>query len=314
MKILITGSRGFIGGSFGRYVALLGHEVIGTGRGAAINDDWPGRYIQTDLSPAYFAEIVSEFKPDVLLHAAGSASVAASITDPMSDLHAAAGTCANVLEGVRRAGVRPLILIPSSAAVYGNPETLPVNEDASAQPISPYGFHKAVCELLAREYAECFGLDIIVCRFFSVFGLAQRRLLVWELYKQLAGGENAAWLEGTGAESRDFLHIDDVNTALLGLSEHRAPDQSGKHTVVNVGSGIETSVTLVAEQLRDLVAPQKEIRCRGVIRKNDPRRWCADISRLRAYLPSWQPGSLRERLALCVESWQQQAPLSQHGS
>lgn len=315
MKFLITGSRGFIGGSFGRYAARHGHQVTGTGRGAGPSNDWPGQYIQTDLAPTDVAEIVREFAPDVVLHAAGSASVASSQTDPISDWHAAAGTCANVLEGVRRSGLAPLILIPSSAAVFGNPDILPVPEDAPLQPISPYGFHKAVCELLAREYAKCFGLDIIVCRFFSVFGFAQRRLLVWEIYKQLAGAENIAWLEGTGTESRDFLHIDDVNEALLGLSDRRrAADRPGTAMVINVGSGIETTVTAIAEQLRDLVAPQKEIRCRGIVRKNDPLRWCADITRLQSCLPAWQPGSLRERLALCVESWQEHAVLSQHGS
>jgi UDP-glucose 4-epimerase len=314
VKFLITGSRGFIGGSVGRYAAQLGHAVLGTGRSRTLGKDWPAEYVQTDMSPSNFAAIVKGFAPDVLLHAAGSASVSSSILDPVGDLRAAALTCANVLEGVRVSGFRPLVIIPSSAAVFGNPAVLPIGEDAKVKPISPYGFHKAVCELLAREYAECFGLEIVVCRFFSVFGSAQRRLLIWELYHQLIGSESTAWLAGTGSESRDFLHVDDLAAAVLGLVQNRVGVAPCSCMIVNVGSGIETGVLAIAEQLRDIVAPEKEIRCRGNVRPNDPLRWCADISRLRSLLPSWQPRSLSKGLALCVTAWQQENQSTRHGS
>jgi nucleoside-diphosphate-sugar epimerase len=110
------------------------------------------------------------------------------------------------------------------------------------------------------------------------------------------------------------LYIDDLAAALLGLIENRGQNLAGSCLLVNVGSGIETSVAALAEQLRDLVASEKEIRCRGNVRKNDPLRWCADISRLRALLPSWQPRSLSEGLALCVAAWQQEDRFSEHGS
>ena len=314
MRFLITGSRGFIGISLGRYVASRGHQVVGTGRGPQARDGWPGLYVQSDLSSQHVAEIVAEFQPDVLFHAAGPASVSVSLVDPIADMEGTAGTCTRVLEGVRRSAHRPVVVLASSAAVIGNPNQLPVREDAPVQPISPYGFHKAIGELLAREYAECFDLEIIACRFFSVFGVAQCRLLVWELYKQLAGPGEIAWLEGTGHESRDFLHIDDAAAAVLGLVSTRELTASNKFSIVNVASGVETTVTALAEQLRDLVAPHKEIRCRGVMRKNDPLRWCADVSLLRSLLPSWQPKTLNEGLAICVEGWERQAAVLQHGS
>lgn len=306
MKFLITGSRGFIGGSFGRYANGLGHQVVGTGRESEAAESWPGPYVQSDLSSQHVTNIVREFQPDVLLHAAGPASVAASVSDPREDFEGTVSTCNNVLEGIRRSGCKPTFVLTSSAAVFGNPDRLPVNEDAPVQPISPYGFHKAVTELMAREYAECFGLDVIVCRFFSVFGVAQRRLLVWELYTQLAGANETAWLEGTGSESRDFLHVDDAAAAVVGLVDARASKTANKCTIVNVGSGVGTSVIELAQQIRTLVAPHKEIRCRGVIRKNDPLRWCADISRLQSFLPSWQPSPLTQGLERCVRAWQQQ--------
>ena len=298
MRLLITGISGFIGGSVGRYAERAGHEVRGAGRSTT-----------ADLT-----HLIRHFQPHVLLNAAGTASVGASIENPLNDFAGSVQTCADVLDAVRRSGAKPLVVIPSSAAVYGNPASLPVAEDVSLQPISPYGFHKAACELLAREYAECFGLKVMICRFFSVYGAAQRRLLVWELYQQLAGPEKIAWLDGTGEETRDFLFIDDLAAALFGLVDEFESSER-EPLVVNVASGSETGVLSLAEMIRDLVAPDKEIRCRGNLRKNDPLRWRADINRLQTMLPSWQPRALADGLALCVDAWRNADRLSlQHGS
>lgn len=307
MRVLITGITGFIGGSFGRYAGQAGHDVMGTGRFSHGGKEWLGLYTPVTGAPD-LSNLIRDFSPDVVLNAAGTASVTASLEDPLSDFHGSVQTCAEVLEAVRRSGNQPLIVIPSSAAVYGNPAVLPVSEEATLQPISPYGFHKAAAELLGREYAECFGLRVMICRFFSVFGFAQRRLLVWELYKQFAGREPTVWLEGTGEETRDFLYIDDLGKAVLGLVE-QAETRSGDCVIVNVASGIETGVVALAEKIRDLVAPEKKILCRGNLRKNDPLRWCAEVSRLQTLQPAWRPRPLNEGLAACIGAWQQQ---SQH--
>lgn len=301
MRILITGISGFIGGSFGRYAAAQGHTVMGAGRSNL-------------AAPQDFAGLIRDFSPDVLVQAAGSASVSASLEDPLQDFRGSVQTCADYLDAVRRSGHDPLIIIPSSAAVYGNPDSLPVSEAASLQPISPYGFNKAASELVAREYSECFGLKTIICRFFSVFGPAQRRLLVWELYQQLASPEKTIWLEGTGNETRDFLYIEDLAAALLGLIDN-SQGAARECLIVNVASGTETSVLNLAETLGELVAPEKQISCRGNLRKNDPLRWWANIDRLQALLPSWQPRPLRDTLKLCVADWRDADNLSlQHGS
>lgn len=302
MKILSTGISGFIGGSFARYATRLGHEVMGTGRKPS-GKDWSGLYTPIAGSNELHA-LINDFRPEVVVNAAGTASVGASVEDPLNDFRGSVQTCAEVLDAVRRSAIRPLVVMPSSAAVYGNPASLPVSEDATLQPISPYGFHKVMCESLAREYAECFGLQVLVCRFFSVFGPAQRRLLVWELYQQLAGPDKTAWLNGTGKETRDFLYIDDLAAALFGLIENSQP--SDRHCEsVNVAAGVETSVLQLAEMIRDLVAPEKEIRCRGNLRKNDPLRWRADISRLQALLPTWNPRTLQEGLVDCAQAWKE---------
>lgn len=301
MRILTTGISGFIGGSFARFAARCGHEVMGSGRSS--NNCWSGLYTPITGS-GELRTLIDDFRPDIVINAAGTASVGASVEDPLNDFRGSVQTCVEVLDAVRGSETRPLVVVLSSAAVYGNPVSLPVAEDALLQPISPYGFHKVMCELLAREYAECFGLKVLVCRFFSVFGPAQRRLLVWELYQQLAGPEKIAWLNGTGEETRDFLYIDDLAAALLGLIEN-AQETPDNYLSVNVAGGVETSVLQLAGMLRDLVAPDKEIRCRGILRKNDPLRWRADVSRLQTLLPAWKPRTLQEGLADCVQAWKE---------
>jgi UDP-glucose 4-epimerase len=303
MKLLITGVLGFIGGSVAREAARLGHEVVGVGRAPRAPADLPFRYAHAEGERA-LADLVAQAAPDAILHAAGSASVGASIAAPRDDFERAVVTWATLLEAVRRSGARrmPRVMLPSSAAVYGDPAHLPVPESAPAAPISPYGYHKLVCELLGREYAACFGLDVLALRLFSVFGPAQRRLLVWELFDQLAGPAEVAFLQGTGRETRDYLHADDVAAAVLGLAAlPRA--EGGRFEAVNVASGEEVAAIEVARLLCDRVAPGKGIECRGAPRPGDPQRWRADVTRLSSLLDPWRPRPFREALASCAAIW-----------
>jgi UDP-glucose 4-epimerase len=313
MKLLITGSGGFIGGSIGRLAARAGHELLGIGLSSQPDKDWPGKHVRADVSCADLSGVIQKFQPDVLLHAAGPASVDASFETPAEDLRTALLTLSHVLDSVRRSGLSPLVVFPSSAAVYGNPENLPVSEQGAIAPISPYGFHKAACELLAREYSRCFDLDILVCRFFSIFGAGQRRLLIWELYEQLDGASPTIWLEGTGRETRDYLDIEDAGTAVLQLAAALLPRRSHSECLaVNIARGEETNVFELARQLSRLVDPHREIRCRGLARRGDPQRWCADISLLKSLIPAWQPKTLEQSLAECVAAWKNGAGSRPH--
>lgn len=305
MRILITGSRGFVGGSVGRFAAAANHEVLGVGRSGQPEVDWPGDYVQADISNADLSNTIRDFAPDIVLHAAGTASVGSSFEAPLNDLRASAITWANTLESVRRSGIKPLVIFPSSAAVYGNQQRLPIAESAAIAPISPYGFHKAACELLAREYSACFGLQIMVCRIFSLIGEAQRRLFVWEMYRQFTGTEDTVWLQGTGDESRDYLHVDEFAEAILELAGKRAQVfELDSCPILNIASGEETKAINIALQMRDLIAPEKPVRCRNIERPGDPRFWRADISRLRSLLPSWRHNPFSASLARCIAAWQ----------
>jgi UDP-glucose 4-epimerase len=310
MRVLVTGSNGFVGGSLGQLAMRDGCEVLGIGRSSQPIPGWAGKYLQQDVAHSDLRATIEGFAPDLVFHAAGPASVGLSFAAPLDDYRGAVLTWANTLDAIRRSGQRPIVVFPSSAAVYGNPTKLPVGEADAIAPISPYGFHKAACELLAHEYSECFGLDIIVCRLFSVFGVAQRRLLIWELYQQLVESDTV-WLQGSGPESRDYLAIDDVWTAVFHLVENRCHSPGkGEYLVVNVARGEEIMVADVAQELRTLIAPEKSIHCHGFTRAGDPRRWYADLARLHSLLPDWRPKPFSTALSQCVAAWQDERKAS----
>src|SRR5207253_11198691 len=101
LKILIIGSNGFIGGSFARAALEAGHEILGAGRPRADGVVSAKAYVETDLAAGKLAPIIARVSPDVVLHAAGSASVEDSFASPLQDLHNSVLTLANTLEGVR---------------------------------------------------------------------------------------------------------------------------------------------------------------------------------------------------------------------
>src|SRR4051812_48956825 len=110
MRLLITGCRGFIGGSFGAYADAQGHEVLGLGRTAQPPEGWPGGYVPADVTHADLSGIIHHYQPDALFHGAGSASVGASFSAPPEDLRATVQTFSNVLDSVRRSGIAPLVI------------------------------------------------------------------------------------------------------------------------------------------------------------------------------------------------------------
>ena len=299
MKILVTGSRGFIGQAVGHEAASRGDTVVGLSRSAQAAPGWPGRHYCVDVIDDDLADIVTSFAPDAIIHAAGPASVGESFKAPASTLKASLLSWINVLDALRRSGVPSRALLISSAAVYGQPDRLPVAEGDVRRPISPYGYHKMMCELAAQEYAECFGIDTVAGRLFSVVGPGQRRLLAWEVYNQLVDSTLAeVVLTGRPDATRDYLHVQDVAAALLGLAHVALAPR-----FVNVASGTRSRIGDVATVLRDVTGAAKPVRFLDQPTAGDPEHWQADISVLQGVLPSWQPMRLDRALADCVGSW-----------
>ena len=298
MKLLITGCHGFVGSSMARYALSNGHEVLGVARSEQGVPIEGMEFKRCALGHADFTEAVNGYRPDVVMHAAGSASVGYSFQQPREDFLKAVETWGAVLDAVRKADVKPLIIFPSSASVYGNPTLLPVTEGASLRPISPYGFHKVICEQLAQEYAQCFGLNVVVARLFSTIGPLQQRLLVWELFRQAIDDNPYLTIQGTGTETRDFLHIDDICRYFLGMAER----QPKGFWAVNIASGIATSVRTMAEIVTRLVGTRKGIVTLNKELPGDPKHWQADTSLLREFV-SYQPDDITKGLEHCVGRW-----------
>ena len=300
MRIAVVGCRGFLGASFSRFAAARGHQLLGFARSAQADPGLPGAFASADAAWADLAPALRDFAPDAVLHAAGTASVGASLRTPLDDLRGGLLTFANTLDAVRRANLDCAVLLPSSAAVYGQPRALPVAEDAALEPIAPYGFHKVACELLGREYAEIYGVRVIIARLFSLYGERQRRLLLWELYEQAVGPAPELVLQGTGDETRDYLHVDDAGAALLALAE--AERAGAGPWIVNVASGVETRCSDLARRVIAEVAPGKLLRARGEKRPGDPARWVADVRRLEA-LGLAPPRPLADGVSECLAAW-----------
>lgn len=305
MKVLITGARGFIGGSIGRFASAQQHHVLGIGRTSQPPETWAGEFASADILQSDISPFIADFAPDLIVHCAGSASVGASFARPAEDFQSSAGTLSNLLDSVRRSACNPLVVLVSSAAVYGNPETLPVSEEQTCLPVSPYGFHKMVAELEATAYAACFGMRLCICRLFSVYGIAQRRLLLWDLFQQFSSKTDEVSLAGTGAETRDYLHIDDASRAILRFpSVFTFHDFQKKPLVLNLATGRECSVKDFAASVGRLGGWKKPIRFRGDTRQGDPKRWQADIRKLETCLPDWSSRPMDEGLSETLAAWQ----------
>jgi UDP-glucose 4-epimerase len=299
-RVLVTGAHGFIGRHAARHFARHGHTVTGMGHGGWKVDEWRSwglsHWQECDISLEALERHAN--KPDVILHCAGSGSVAFSMGDPLADFHRTVTTTANVMEYIRKYSPSSRIVYPSSASVYGVADTLPIREDSRCAPISPYGLHKLFAEQIIVSHSRHFEIAASVIRFFSVYGCGLKKQLLWDGCRKLAGGERT--FMGTGDEIRDWLHVDDA-TALLYIAADQA---SPECPIANGGTGEGVSVrellTHIAARLRPGCG---EPVFSESLRKGDPSAYVADIGRANRW--GWKPGAhWRDRVSEYVDWWQ----------
>ena len=302
-QVVVTGAYGFIGRHVARYLAGQGHKVIGIGHGG-----WDRAQSQAwGLSNWHTADVTLESlityagRPELIVHCAGGASVGFSIERPLQDYQRTVSTTAAVLEFARIHAREAAVVMPSSAAVYGNAHALPIAESAPLQPVSPYGEHKRMAENLCRLYAEKFGVATAVVRFFSVYGPGLRKQLLWDACDRLARNEPARFF-GDGAETRDWLHIDDT-VALIEL----AGGQAGRDCpIVNGGAGQAVSVRELLTHLFRLLGRNDDPVFSGGGRNGDPKHYLADIKAAQRW--GWKPGvNWRDGLQQYVDWFRQGA-------
>jgi len=219
--------------------------------------------------------------PDLVIHCAGSASVAFSEAHPFEDFQRTVVSTGALLAWLRECAPAARLVLPSSAAVYGEVATLPIAETVPPRPASLYGSHKLASETLVTDYARMAGLRVVIVRFFSLYGPGLRKQLFWDACQKFSRGVTE--FSGTGDELRDWLHVEDAG-ALIELAASKA---SPVAPVVNGGSGQGARVRDALAQLATAFAAQPTPHFSGLPRRGDPLAYVADIGVARAW--GWAP-------------------------
>jgi UDP-glucose 4-epimerase len=276
--VLITGVSGFIGRYTARYFAEQGWSVIGLDSSTPENAPTANlqHYYSTRLPGDNLANILQQHQPDICIHCAGRASVNLSVSDPAADFYGNTALTFELLNTIRITAPNCKFIYLSSAAVYGNPETLPISETHLTNPLSPYGFHKLQGEQLCLEFSKLYGLPTASVRIFSAYGPGLRRQVMWDIcHKAIV--ENSVTLQGTGRESRDFIHALDIAKALM-LIATSAPMQGEAY---NLATGEEVSIAQLSELMLQALEYDVTPRFDAIIPIGNPLNWRADVSKLK---------------------------------
>ena len=274
----VTGAGGFLGGATAAALVGAGWRVAAFGPRRRFAEDHPDQapeaWSEDAIDRAALMAAADDLgAPEIIFHAAGGASVAASVDDPERDFRRTVESLGETLAFMLDGAPDARLVYPSSAAVYGADKPGPIAETAPPDPISPYGRHKSMAEALIGEVHAQFGLDAVIIRFFSVYGPGLRKQLLWELAGRLRDAPASLELSGSGDEARDFLFIDDA-VRLIGLMAARPPSRAPFE--VNGGTGRAVMVREAAEGLCAALGSGTTIRFNGDVRAGDPRSLVAD--------------------------------------
>ncbi|MBK8926141.1 MAG: SDR family oxidoreductase [Crocinitomicaceae bacterium] len=272
-KILITGSNGFIGSHAKRYFTDSNYAVYSCDTGSQQDQQ---NYFSININQPDYKKIFAATDFDLIIHCAGTGSVAYSFQHPDDDYLRNTTSCFQLLKAMQQANSKAKFIYLSSAAVYGNPQSLPIAENSQTNPLSPYGKHKLLAEQVCKEYAELYNLKICVVRIFSAYGEGLKKQLLWDIYQKFKENKNKITLFGSGNETRDFVHIDDVMLALSIIAE----SNQTKFEIYNIASGIETKIKAVAETLLNELNFKGELFFNGATKAGDPTNWKADLSKM----------------------------------
>jgi UDP-glucose 4-epimerase len=324
MRVLVTGGAGYVGSVSVEALIHAGHDVVvlddlSTGnRGSVVPE---ARFVHGSCADreAVLALLADE-PVDAVLHCAARSLVGESITDPALYYRQNVVGGVALLEALREAGVRRLVF-SSSAAVYGNPASVPISEDAPLAPVNPYGETKRAFEGALGWYASAYGLCSVSLRYFNVAGASARNGEVHHPETHLIPNVLAA-VEGHGTLTifgtdyptpdgtcvRDYIHVEDLAEAHLLALEATAPGDARTSTgtggaaarAFNLGNGSGFSnreVVAAVEAATGRPVPHAY----GPRRAGDPPVLVADARQARAVL-GWEPRH-RDLAGIVATAW-----------
>ncbi|MBA3045649.1 MAG: GDP-mannose 4,6-dehydratase [Candidatus Thermoplasmatota archaeon] len=293
MKILITGASGQLGSYL---VDVLSKKNDVTGMDLR-KPEKPGKnvnYVTGDIGDYRLAMDLCRGK-DAVIHTAAQVSVDRSISDPMFDAKENILGTVNMLETATKSMVGQFIYI-SSAAIFGTPQKIPVDETHPTRPLSPYGVSKLAGENYAFAFGETYGLSVTAIRPFNIYSPRQDPNspysgVITRFVERVKEGKPPV-IQGDGSQTRDFVHADDVVRMLeLCLGN---PDARGQ--TFNCGTGKATSIRELAEIITELTG--KELKPETAPgRKGDIRESVADISKAKKILGYKPTVALKKGLA-----------------
>ena len=258
MNICVTGGAGFIGSHLVDRLIEDGHTVqvidnLYTGNKEFVHSK--AQFVELDIRDPKLYSVLEEFRPDYIFHEAAQTEVSTSMSDPMLDCDINLMGLINLLNAAVKLDVKKF-LMPSSAAVYGNLDTLPLNEEMIGNPSSFYGLTKLTTEHYLRIYHEAFGLPYICYRYSNVFGPRQGNGgeggVISIFAKAIVQGSPII-IYGDGKQTRDFIYVDDVVEAnILGM-QHQVTG------IYNVSTGISSSVNLLVDEFRNISGKDIEV-------------------------------------------------------
>ena len=299
MKLLVTGGAGYVGSVCAKVLLEQGHEVVvvddlSTGNADAVPDG--ARFVQADMVDAA-PDLLSDESFDGVLHFAAKSLVGESVVAPELYWYGNVVKTLQLLEAMRAAGT-PRMVFSSTAATYGEPESVPITEDAPTRPTNAYGATKLAIDHAITSYAAAHGLAATSLRYFNVAGayagLGERHATETHLIPlvlQVASGKREEilvfgddWPTPDGTCIRDYIHVRDLADAHV-LALQTA--QPGSHRIYNLGNGTGFSVREVIACCERVVGTP--IAARDVERRaGDPAVLIASSDKAVTEL-GWQP-------------------------
>ncbi len=307
MKILVTGAAGFIASHVADAYVNAGHEVIildDLSRGSRRNVNPKSRFYQCDIRDREAIEKIFLLeRPEIINHHAAQMDVRRGVREPLFDAQVNILGSLNLIEAAVAYGAKRFIYAATAGACYGEPKQMPVPEDYSVNPITPYGISKHTVEHYLFTFRFLYGLEYVVLRYGNVYGprqSSQGEAGVFAIFSEqmLVGLQPVIY--GDGNKIRDYVYISDVVAANIAALER------GGNEIFNISSGVEITDFEVFQIVRHLVGRQVEPKY-VARRPGEIDNICLDISKAKSLL-RWEPRvNISEGASMTVAYFQQVA-------